>query len=161
MRLIIWIMIRSYFGAISLHNPPRSRTMVRTSLPYFGLKPRSELPSRAWPVPFHANCSDRDPAWRTHLSRVLARNVIRELTDGVLLVRDDPLHLIANGKHAHDLSRVHDREMANASSGHDSHTFIDLFLRSHEDYRARHDVANCRGLRSPPLEDHFASVITF
>src|SRR5580692_2288413 len=100
-------------------------------------------------------------AWNLRLRRVLARDVVRELADGVLLVRDDPLHQIANGKYAHHLSRVHDGKMTNASSSHDSHTFIDLFLRSHEDYRARHDVANRRGLRRPPLEDHFASVITF
>jgi hypothetical protein len=95
------------------------------------------------------------------LRRVFAFDVVRELTDGVLLVRDDPFHHIANGKYAHDLSTVHDGKMANASSGHDRHTFIDLFLRIYEDYRARHDVANRRGLGRPPLEDHFASVITF
>src|SRR5215467_607177 len=102
---------------------------------------------------------DPDHFRRTTLTRVLACNVTLQLTNRLLLPRDNPLHEIADGNHSNDHSIGDHRQVTTTMFCHHGHTFVySMFLR-HMNHRTSHDLSHRSVRGSLSLQDHLSSVI--
>src|SRR5579862_1439565 len=67
---------------------------------------------------------EHQKSWRLS-PRIFPVDVVVQLLDGLLLRGDDPLHQVADGKHARHMFALEDRQMTDAVVGHDAHAILD------------------------------------
>jgi hypothetical protein len=91
--------------------------------------------------------------------RWVSRNIGLKLEYGTGLRGNDPIHQVANRNNAHHLVVVHDRQMANAVFGHQSHAILDRVRGGHADNLFGENFADFGLFGRFSFERHFPRVI--
>ena len=76
-----------------------------------------------------------------------------------LLLRDHPVHQVADRNHSKHNTVLHHRKMPYAVLRDDSHTFAHRLLSRNRDHWTAHDLSHLGLLRRPPLQNHLACIV--
>src|SRR5882724_10824820 len=127
-------------------------------------------PALAYAMPnFMAGSDSRERAppqggWPgRRISRVgaalLTRDVVLELLDHELLLRDDGLDDVADRDHAHQPFLLHHGQVADALVGHQRHAVFDRLLGTDVENVGAHDLPDGDLLGGLPFEDDLPRVV--
>src|SRR5262249_31010410 len=92
-------------------------------------------------------------------SPLVSADVVLELLDGEILVRDDVAHDVADRDHADDAAVLHDGQVADVALRHDRHALAVLVARRDGDHVGGHYLVHARGVRGAGLQDDLAGVV--
>src|SRR4051812_18830719 len=116
-------------------SPPKKLTMAPT------VARSAEKIATCWPRPglcpsCSTACSCAPWTWMPcpDMFSLLAADVMFQLLDGEILVRDDVAHDVADRHHPDDAALIHHRQVANAFLAHERHAVARLRSRAHDDH---------------------------
>jgi hypothetical protein len=94
------------------------------------------------------------------LARISSGNVIVQVTNRLVLRRDDPVHQVADGKHSDDAVALQNREMSDPPRSDNAHALVNAMVRCDEERGSGHDFADKRFAGLPALENDLAGVVS-
>src|SRR5690606_13664615 len=88
-------------------------------------------------------------------------DVVFELFDGLLLVRDDCLDQVPDGNDADESSFIDNGQVANPLFSYGVHALVNRLAAGGRDDVGRHDFTHFRSIGGTSFEDDFSCVISF